>query len=171
MNAHSDLLTKADFERLSEFRYQLRRFLHVSEAILRAEHVTPAQYLMMLHIKGTPGRQWASVAELAERLQTVHHGVVMLVSRCEAAGLVERRPSRSDRRQVEVHLLPYGEQRLARVAARHRGQLKPFGEAWRRQLDGAGGEVWPTTSTGSSPTGAAFCESPPARKKMNGQRM
>ena len=99
MNAHhSDTLTKADFERLSEFRYQLRRFLHVSEAILRTEQITPVQYLMLLHIKGMPGRHWATIAELAERLQTVHHGVVTLVSRCEAAGFVQRRQSTSDRR-------------------------------------------------------------------------
>jgi DNA-binding MarR family transcriptional regulator len=136
MNArNSDTLTKADFEKLSEFRYQLRRFLHVSEAILRAEGITPVQYLMLLHVKGMRGRQWATIAELAERLQTVHHGVVTLVSRCEAAGFVERRGSTSDRRQVEVHLLSYGEQRLARVAERHRGQLKPFNEAWHLQFD------------------------------------
>lgn len=141
MNApHNDVLTKADFEKLSEFRYQLRRFLHVSEAILRTEGITPVQYLMLLHIKGMPGRHWATIAELAERLQTVHHGVVMLVSRCEAAGFVERRQNQTDRRQVEVHLLPYGEQRLARVAERHRGQLKPFDEAWRLQFDEAGSD-------------------------------
>lgn len=170
MSAHGGLLTKEDFERLSEFRYQLRRFLHVSEAILRAEHITPIQYLMLLHIKGTPGRQWASIAELAERLQTVHHGVVTLVSRCEAAGLVERRQSRIDGRQVEVHLLPSGEQRLARVAERHRGQLRPFGEAWRRQLEAAGEEAWTETDTGSGATSLAVGGSLPPTRKLNGQR-
>lgn len=131
----TDVLTKADFERLSEFRYQLRRFLHMSEAILRLEGVTPVQYMMLLHIKGMPGRQWATVGELAERLQAVPHGVVALVSRCEAAGFVERRRSKSDRRQVEVHLLPYGEERLTRVAERHRGQRSSFDKVWQLQFD------------------------------------
>lgn len=131
----TDVLTKADFEVLSEFRYQLRRFLHVSETILRFEGVTPVQYMMMLHIKGMPGRQWATVGELAERLQAVHHGVVALVSRCEAAGFVERRRSKSDRRQVEVHLLPYGEQRLRHVAERHRDQLSSLDRIWQLQFD------------------------------------
>lgn len=134
-NCQTDGLTKADFERLSEFRYQLRRFLHVSEAILRLEGITPVQYMMLLHIKGMPGRQWATVGELAERLQAMQHGVVALVSRCEAAGFVERRRSRSDRRQVEVHLLPYGEQRLAHVAERHRSQLSSLDRAWHLQFD------------------------------------
>ena len=168
--SHSDLLTKADFEKLSEFRYQLRRFLHVSEAILRTEGITPVQYLMLLHIKGMPGRHWATIAELAERLQTVHHGVVMLVSRCEAAGFVERRQSQADRRQVEVHLLPYGERRLARVAERHRGQIKPFGEAWRLQFDEAGPDGRHAADA-RRPTVNSTLRVPPAiRKKIGGPR-
>lgn len=136
MNASHDApLTKEDFERLSEFRYRLRRFLHLSEAILTAERITTVQYLMLLHIKGMHGRQWATIAELAERLQTVHHGVVSLVSRCEAAGFVQRRQSLTDRRQVEIHLLPEGERRLERVAMRHRMQLGPFDEARQVQID------------------------------------
>lgn len=169
MNAHhSDVLTKADFEKLSEFRYQLRRFLHVSEAILRTEGITPVQYLMLLHIKGMSGRDWATIAELAERLQTVHHGVVTLVSRCEAAGFVERRQSKTDRRQVEVHLLPYGEQCVARVAERHRGQLKPFGKAWRLQFDGAASDAQQDTN-GRTPTLERPARvSQPVRKKVGG---
>lgn len=171
MNArHSDVLTKADFERLSNFRYQLRRFLHVSEAILRTEGITPVQYLMLLHIKGTPERDWATIAELAERLQTVHHGVVMLVSRCEAAGFVERRQSQADRRQVEVHLLPYGEQRLARVAERHRGQLKPFGEAWRLQFEGAGSDAPQRADVQSPPVNRPFRVLQPVRKRADRQQ-
>ena len=38
-------LTKKDFETLSEFRYQLRRFLRFSEHAVRVESVTPLQYL------------------------------------------------------------------------------------------------------------------------------
>ncbi len=63
---------------------------------------TPLQYLLLLHIKGYPDRDWATVGELAERLQAHHHGVVALVSRCEALDLVKRMPSETDRRQVEV---------------------------------------------------------------------
>jgi DNA-binding MarR family transcriptional regulator len=82
------------------------------------------QYLLLLHIKGYPERDWATVGELAERLQSQHHGVVALVSRCEALELVRRKISETDRRQVEVHLLKAGEQVLARLAAMHRAELK-----------------------------------------------
>jgi DNA-binding MarR family transcriptional regulator len=117
-------LTKEDFEQLSTFRYQMRRFERFSEQAAQSEGVTPLQYLLLLHIKGYPEREWATVGELAERLQAQHHGVVALVSRCEASGLVKRKPSESDRRQVEVHLQPSGEKLLARLAELHRAELK-----------------------------------------------
>lgn len=120
----SKALGKSDFEVLSEFRFQMRRFERFSENAAQAEGITPLQYLLLLHIKGFPGRDWASVGELAERLQAKPHGVVALVSRCEILELVQRRPSQTDRRQVEVHLLEAGERILARLAAIHRTELR-----------------------------------------------
>jgi DNA-binding MarR family transcriptional regulator len=117
-------LSKSDFAALSEFRYQMRRFEHFSENAVQAEGITPLQYLLLLHVKGFPGREWATVGELAERLQAKQHGVVALVSRCEAGGLVERRANAEDRRRVEVHLLPAGEAILTHLAAIHRAELR-----------------------------------------------
>jgi DNA-binding MarR family transcriptional regulator len=117
-------LTKHDFETLSEFRFRLRRFERFSEKAANAEGITPLQYFLLLHIKGSPGRDWASIGELAERLQAQPHGVVALVSRCEAVELVRRHPSSIDRRQVEVHLLPKGERILMHLASLHRAELK-----------------------------------------------
>src|ERR1700743_3553890 len=96
-------LAKRDFEGLSEFRYQMRRFERFSENASRAHGVTPLQYLLLLHIKGFPGRDYANVGELSERLQAKPHGVAALISRCELRGLVERRQSERDGREVEVH--------------------------------------------------------------------
>ncbi len=117
-------ITKEDFEQLSQFRYQMRRFERFSERAAQSEGITPLQYLLLLHIKGYPGREWATIGELAERLQTQHHGVVALVTRCEALGLVKRKHSESDRRQVEVHLEKTGEKLLSRLAELHRAELK-----------------------------------------------
>ena len=117
-------LTKTDFETLATFRYRLRRFLRFSEELTRRHGVTPLQYQLMLQIKGFPGRDWATIAELAERLQAKHHGIVALVSRCEAAGLVRRHASRSDQRRVEVRLTPQGEQCLGQLASLHRDELQ-----------------------------------------------
>jgi DNA-binding MarR family transcriptional regulator len=116
-------LAKKDFEALSDFRYQLRRFLRFSEEAVRGEGITPLQYLLLLHIRGYPGRDWATVGELAERLQSHHHGAVALVSRCEALGLVKRRPSEADRRRVEIHLTAKGTRCVESLARVHKAGL------------------------------------------------
>jgi DNA-binding MarR family transcriptional regulator len=123
MARKTEKLAKPDFEKLSEFRYQIRRFERFSENAVQAEGITPLQYLLLLHIKGYPDREWATVGELAERLQAQPHGVVALVTRCEAAGLVKRKPSPRDGRQVEVHLVAKGERILERLAQQHRDEL------------------------------------------------
>jgi DNA-binding MarR family transcriptional regulator len=129
-------LSKENFEQLSEFRYQMRRFERFSEQAAQDEGITPLQYLLLLHIKGYPDRDWATVGEIAERLQAHHHGVVALVSRCEALDLVKRKASETDRRQVEVHLLKTGEKILARLAELHQAELKSLVGTFRvPQLD------------------------------------
>jgi DNA-binding MarR family transcriptional regulator len=117
-------LTKSDFAALSEFRYQMRRYERFSENAVQLQGITPLQYLLLLHIKGFKDREWATIGELAERLQAKQNGVVALVTRCEEAGLVERRPNRDDRRRVEVHLLPAGEAILTLLAEIHRAELR-----------------------------------------------
>ena len=116
-------MSKADLERLAHFRYHLRRYLRFSEEVARRKGITSLQYLLMLQIKGFPGREWATVGELAERLQAVHHGVVSLISRCEAAGLVRRSISSSDKRRVEVKLTRKGNECLGQLAHFHRAEL------------------------------------------------
>ncbi len=117
-------LNKADYERLAHFRYQLRRFLRASESLCQENGATPLQYQLLLQLKGVPERGWATIGELAEQLQSKHHGVVALVDRCEKAGLVERRPGREDRRKVEIHLLPKGDKLVAKIATLHQAELK-----------------------------------------------
>ena len=101
----------------------MRRFLRFSEEVTRDSGITPLQYQLMLQIKGFPGRDWATIGELAERLQAKHHGVVALVSRCESLGLVQRQASASDLRRVEIRLTPEGERCAARLARLHRDEL------------------------------------------------
>lgn len=116
-------LSKHDYELLADFRYQLRVFLRFSEEVTQTYGITPLQYLLLLQVKGFPGREWATIAELAERLQSHHHGVVSLVSRCEKAGFLQRKPGRDDKRCVEVHLKVKGEKLLLQVALLHKNQI------------------------------------------------
>ena len=116
-------MSKEDLERLAQFRYRLRCYLRFSEEVTRREGITPLQYQLMLQIKGFPGREWATVGELADRLQAKHHGVVSLISRCEAAALVKRSIGRGDRRRVEVQLTKKGDKCLLQLASLHRAEL------------------------------------------------
>ncbi|RQS76968.1 MarR family transcriptional regulator [Burkholderia sp. Bp8963] len=124
-------VTKSDLEQLSDFRYRLRQFLHFSERILHDAGLTPLQYMLMLHTCAFPDRSWATVGEIAERLQASSHGTVALVTRCEAAGLVTRHASLHDRRQVEIHLTPKGESCLRTVATLHKSEIRSFGWAFQ----------------------------------------
>ena len=124
-------LAKADFEQLAQFRYELRRFLRFSEELTRQRGITTLQYQLLLQLKGFPGREWAAVGELAERLQAHHHGVVALISRCEAMRLVRRRVSAADRRRVEIHLTAKGSRCVTALATRHRNELLSLQAALR----------------------------------------
>ena len=128
MASQRGTIEKQHFEALSDFRFRLRSFLRFSEDAARAEGITVLQYQLMLHTQGFPGREWATVSEIAERLQAQHHGVVALVSRCEEAGLVKRKPSNTDRRQVEIHLLAAGRKKLEKLAAQHADHVAALAE-------------------------------------------
>lgn len=116
-------LNKRDFETLANFRYQIRKFVRFSEQLALKHGIKPQQYLLLLQIRGYPGRDWATVGELAERLQSQHHGVVALISRCEKLGLVERRRSSEDKRRIEIRLLAKGDKLVNKVACLHRAEL------------------------------------------------
>ncbi|GEL17009.1 MarR family winged helix-turn-helix transcriptional regulator [Pseudonocardia asaccharolytica] len=116
-------LTKRDFEALAEFRFGIRRYLRFSEETVRRQGLTPQQYQLLLALKGFPGREWATMGELADRLQLRHHSTVELVNRAQGQGLVDRVAHPQDARAVRVVLTEQGEDVLGRLSALHRDQL------------------------------------------------
>jgi DNA-binding MarR family transcriptional regulator len=128
-SAPPSALSKADYEALAAFRATLRRFLRFSEEGARAVGLTPQQHQLLLAIKGTPGREWAYVMELADALQISHHAAVGLVNRCTQGDWVRREPDPDDRRQVRVHLTPEGEKLLEHLSERNRVELQRLRQA------------------------------------------
>lgn len=110
---------KQQYVVLSEFRYRLAEFLNFSSSAARAAGITPSQYLLLLHLRGFPGRDWGTIGELAKRLQASHQGTAALVQRCERKGLVGKRRSRRDARCVEIRPTPRARALVARIAKRH----------------------------------------------------
>ncbi|RBY95074.1 MarR family transcriptional regulator [Blastococcus sp. TBT05-19] len=116
-------LSKQDFEALARFRFGIRRYLRFSEEIVRRHGLTPQQYQLLLAVKGFPERDWATVRELADRLQLRHHSVVELVDRAQKQDLVGRATHPDDARAVRVVLTEAGEEVLGRLASLHRAEL------------------------------------------------
>jgi DNA-binding MarR family transcriptional regulator len=129
-----------EYQVLASFRYALRRFLSFSEEAARAAGVTPQQYQALLAIRGYPGRDRATISELAERLKLRHHSAVGLVDRLVSQGLMVRLPGVSDRRHVYVALTTAGADLLDRLAAVHRDQLRRLSTEMRAQLARLGGD-------------------------------
>jgi DNA-binding MarR family transcriptional regulator len=123
--------TKQQFVALSRFRHQLASFVRFSTEAARSAGLTMTQYLLLLHVAGRPGREWAAVGELADCLQASPHGTVALVDRCVALGFVERRANAEDGRCVEVHLTAKGRRIVERVATLHRNELQSFRDVFR----------------------------------------
>src|SRR5437870_1991290 len=117
-------LTKEGFEAMAAFRYALRRFLRVSENNARAAGITPQQYQLMLAIKGMKGRDWATISEVAESLQILHHAAVGLCTRAEQIGLITKSTNTEDRRQVCIRITKQGEKILIEVAQENRRELE-----------------------------------------------
>jgi len=124
MTPHDFKLSKSDYERLAQFRYLVRSFLAFSETAARRAGLTARQHQALLAIKGYPERQRVSVGELAERLGLRHHSVVGLLDRLASHGLIRRRTSTGDRRQVLIELTPKAETMLEHLSRAHRAELK-----------------------------------------------
>ncbi|MFG1969234.1 MarR family winged helix-turn-helix transcriptional regulator [Nonomuraea fuscirosea] len=154
--AQPEPLTKQDFEALARFRFAIRAYLRFSEDAVRAAGLTPQQYQLLLALKGFPGRDWASVRELADRLLLRHHSVVELVGRAQNQGLVQRSAHPSDGRAVRVALAPAGERVLTRLGTLHRDELRRMDTAilppeWESASPSSSPEPSPSPSPESEP--------------------
>jgi DNA-binding MarR family transcriptional regulator len=120
-------LTLSDQRALAAFRYELRCFLAFSERAARAAGIEPQQHQLLLAIGGLPAGRRPNIRTLAERLCVQHHTTVALVDKLEQRGLVERRRSTEDKRQVLVRLTDQGAELLLQLSAQHRNQLQSVG--------------------------------------------
>lgn len=117
-----------DFEALAEFRFHIRKFIRFSERAARDAGVEPQQHQLLLAVKGMPRDVLPTIGEVARRLQVVHHSAVELVDRLEELGLIQRRRSTEDRRQVLLSLTTKGERVLRDLSMHHRGELQASGQ-------------------------------------------
>jgi DNA-binding MarR family transcriptional regulator len=133
--AMKNSFTKADYERLSAFRYALREFLKFSEGAAKEAGLTVQQHQALLTIKGFPGRDHITNGELAEWLQIKHHSAVGLVNRLEAQGLIYRERSDTDKRTVYIYLTAHGTALLEQLTTTHQEELQSIAPQLRLLLE------------------------------------
>lgn len=116
-----------DFHALAEFRYQIRRFLHFSDAAAERVGIEPQQHQLLLALKGLPRGTAPTIGALAERLQLRHHSTVELVDRLVERGFLIRLRATEDRRRVLIRLTRAGEDCLNALASHHLQELRSAG--------------------------------------------
>lgn len=128
MNSEQEI-SRGEYQALSEFRYQLRRFLRFSEEAARSVGLEPQQHQLLLMLKGLPNGRKATVGELAERLQIQHHSTVELIDRMVERKLLERSRDENDQRRVIISLTPYGDEVLRKLSLLTHAELRSTGPA------------------------------------------
>jgi DNA-binding MarR family transcriptional regulator len=116
-------LITEDYRALAEFRYEIRRFLAVSEEIAHSAKLRPQQYMMLLAIRGLPGDREPTIQALAERLQIRHNSAVELANRLAGRGLIRRSRSKNDCRKVLIQMTGKGARLIEKLVEKRFVQL------------------------------------------------
>src|SRR5664279_2807100 len=117
-------LKQSDYEALAEFRYQIRRYVRVSEDAAREAGIEPQHHQLLLAVKGGREGEKPRIAYLAEHLQIQHHSAAELVNRLAKKGLIVRTRGDEDRREVLVQLTARGERILRELTLHLRTELQ-----------------------------------------------
>jgi DNA-binding MarR family transcriptional regulator len=123
-----------DYRSLSDFRYEIRRFLNFSERAARNAGLEPQQHQALLTIQGLPPHQIATISALSERLQIQHNSAVELADRLETKRLIRRSRTHQDRRAVVLELTKRGENILGEVTLPHLAELRAAGRRFLQTL-------------------------------------
>jgi DNA-binding MarR family transcriptional regulator len=108
---------------LADFRFELRRFLHFSEAAAREAGLEPQQHQLLLQIAGAPPNSATTIAFAADRLGLKHNSAVELVNRCQNEGLLVRTVDAADKRRAILCITRKGERLLASLTREHAREL------------------------------------------------
>lgn len=128
-------LSSAQYRDLAEFRRQIRRFLHFSEATAKEHGLETQQHQLLLAVHGLPEGVKPTIREIASRLFIQHHSAVELINRLEPTGAIARRPGSDDKREVWIRLTPAGRATLRKLALAHRIELERSGPELARTLN------------------------------------
>ena len=127
-------LDPAQLQRLAEFRFQLRRFLHFSNEAAEQAGLRNQQYQMLQCVGGMPDGVSPTIANVAARMLLKHNSAVELVDRTIDQGLMRRTSDPFDHRRILLRLTAEGERLLASLAEFHLQELEQSGPELVRAL-------------------------------------
>jgi DNA-binding MarR family transcriptional regulator len=120
-------LVGEDYQALSQFRYLIRKFLITGDVAANSAGLNSQQYVLLLHIRSFGNSQEPTIRNLAERLLIKHQSVVGLIDRTEKRGLIFRKKSIKDRRNVLIFLTAKGGMILEKIAKERFKELDKSG--------------------------------------------
>jgi DNA-binding MarR family transcriptional regulator len=121
--------------RLAEFRFQLGRFLHMSQPVAGRAGQHNRQYQMLQRVGGMPEGMAPIIANVAKRMLLKHNSTVELVDRTIEQGLLHRLGDEADHRRILLRVTPQGERNLAALVEFHTRELELSGPELVRALD------------------------------------
>ncbi len=127
-------LTAAEFQRLAEFRFQLRQFLHFSQQAAEESGLRTQQHQLLLTVCGMPDGLGPTIANVAARMQLKHNSTVELVDRTIDQGLLRRVHDPIDHRRVYLRLTAQGERLVHSLSSYHLEELERAGPELIRSL-------------------------------------
>jgi len=128
-------LDPVHLRRLAEFRYQLRRFLHASQAAAKKAGLHSQQYQMLQCVGGMPEGMEPTIVNVAARMLLKHNSAVELVDRVIKQGLLLRIGDASDHRRILLRVTPRGQRILASLVEFHTRELEQSGPELIRALN------------------------------------
>ncbi len=111
----SKAISRAEYQALAEFRYQLASFLRRRRQAAESAGIEPQQYELMLAVKGLSRSTKPSIKQIADQLRLQHHSAVELTTRLVKRGLIRRQRSREDRRSVLLSITKEGQRAMDQV--------------------------------------------------------
>jgi DNA-binding MarR family transcriptional regulator len=120
----SKAVSRAEYQALAEFRYQLASFLRRRRNAAQSAGIEPQQYELMLAVKGLPADRKPSIKQIAEQLRLQHHSAVELATRLVNRGLIRRERSKEDRRSVLLSVTKEGQRAMDQVVHYSLDQLR-----------------------------------------------
>jgi DNA-binding MarR family transcriptional regulator len=125
---------RALLQTLADFRHELRRFLHFSEAAAMEAGLQPQQHQLLLQVAGAPDGAEVTISYAAERLKLKHNSTVELVDRSEREGFLVRVLDGVDKRRALLHVTRKGQRILDRLSINHARELDEMAPGLIRAL-------------------------------------